>query len=143
VGEIDEKVCTFIETAKQALYVGIEKAKEGKRIGDIGNAISLFISNSGFSLVRELAGNGIGKQLYEEPKIANYGKTRTGVKLKRGMVITINPIINYGSRQCELLDDGWTLKTKDGNISAHFKHTVAISGNNLEILSNFEMIEKQ
>jgi len=143
VGEIDEKVCTFIESVKQALYIGIENAKEGKRIGDVGSAINLFISNKGFNVVRELVGNGIGKQLQEKPNVPNVGRIKTGVKLKRGMVITIEPMINYGSRQCELLDDGWTLKTRDGNISAHFKHTIAIDGNNPQILSDFEIIEKQ
>ena len=143
VGAIDEKVCAFIDTVKQALYVGIQNAKEGKRLGDIGNAINLFISKNGYSVVREVGGHGIGKQLHEEPNISNYARPRTGIMLKKGMVIAIEPMINYGSRQCRLLDDGWTLKTKDGSISAHFEHTIAINGNNPEILSNFEIIEKQ
>jgi methionyl aminopeptidase len=141
VGAIDDKVCTFIDTVKQALYIGIENAKEGKRIGDIGNAIHSFISNKGYGVVREMVGHGIGKQLHEKPDVPNYGIARTGLRLKRGMVIAIEPMINYGSRQCKLLDDGWTLKTKDGNFSAHFEHTIAINGNNPEILSNFEIIE--
>lgn len=141
VGAIDEKVCTFIDTVKQALYIGIENAKEGKRIGDIGNAIHSFISKKGYGVVREMVGHGIGKQLHEEPDVPNYGTPRTGLKLKRGMVIAIEPMINYRSRQCKLLDDGWTLKTKDGSLSAHFEHTIAINGNNPEILSNFEIIE--
>lgn len=143
VGAIDEKVCTFIDTVKQALYLGIASAKEGKRIGDIGNAIQGFISKKGYSVVHEMVGHGIGKQLHEDPDVPNYGKSKTGLKLKRGMVIAIEPMINYGSRQCKLLDDGWTLKTKDGNISAHFEHTIAINGNTPEILSNFDIIEKQ
>ncbi len=88
-----------------------------------------------------MVGHGIGKSLHEKPDVPNYGNQKTGIKLKRGMVIAIEPMINIGSRQCKLLDDGWTLKTKDGNISAHFEHTIAINGNRPEILSNFEIIE--
>jgi len=141
VGAVDEKVCTFIDNVKQALYIGIENAKEGNRIGDIGNAIQSFISDKGYGIVKEMVGHGIGKSLHEKPDVPNYGNQKTGIKLKRGMVIAIEPMINIGSRQCKLLDDGWTLKTKDGNISAHFEHTIAINGNRPEILSNFDIIE--
>ena len=90
-----------------------------------------------------MVGHGIGIKLHEKPNVPNYGRARSGVKLKRGMVLAVEPMVNYGSRQCKLLDDGWTLKTKDGSFSAHFEHTIAINGNNPEILSDFEIIEKQ
>lgn len=143
VGATSKEVCDFVSKVKDALYIGIEAAKEGSRIGDIGYAIQKFISNQGYAVVKEMVGHGIGKKLHELPDVPNYGKAKTGIKLKKGMVIAIEPMINFGSRQCKLEDDGWTLKTKDGSIAAHFEHTIAISGNKPEILSNFELIEQQ
>ncbi len=143
VGSINENVRSFLDTVKASLFEGISIAIEGKRIGDIGSTISSFNKGNGYSVVREMVGHGIGMNLHEEPDVPNYGKARTGVKLKQGMVLAIEPMVNYGSRQCNLLDDGWTLKTKDGSIAAHFEHTIAINGNKPEILSNFEIIEKQ
>jgi methionyl aminopeptidase len=143
VGAIENVVCDFVQAVKESLYKGIEAAKEGNRIGDIGYAIESYISEKGYSIVTEMVGHGIGKSLHEEPDIPNYGKAKTGIKLKRGMVIAIEPMCNFGSRQCRLEDDGWTLKTKDGSLSAHFEHTIAIGDNKAEILSNFEKIEQQ
>ncbi len=141
VESVDEKVKDFILSVKSALFKGIELACEGNRIGDISFAIQKYVEAKGYSVVREMVGHGIGKNLHEDPDIANYGKARTGLKLKRGMVIAIEPMINIGSRQCRLEDDGWTLKTKDGSLSAHFEHTVAVGEKKAEILSNFELIE--
>ncbi len=143
VGEIKSEIAEFVQSVKESLIKGIEQAKEGKRIGDIGNAIQKYISGNGFSVVREMVGHGIGRQLHENPDVPNYGRANTGMRLKNGMVIAIEPMVNFGSRRCKLLDDGWTLKTKDGNISAHFEHTIAINGNKPEILSNFEIIEQE
>ncbi|MBI9065862.1 MAG: type I methionyl aminopeptidase [Salinivirgaceae bacterium] len=143
LGANDNVVYDFVNIVKQSLYKGIEAAKEGKRVGDIGFAIQKFISENGFSIVKEMVGHGIGKKLHEEPDVPNYGKPKSGIKLKKGMVLAIEPIVNFGSRQCKLEDDGWTLKTKDGKWSAHFEHTIAIDGNEPEILSDFEIIEQQ
>lgn len=142
IGNINESVRKFIETVKKSLFVGIAAAKEGNRIGDIGYAIQSFNKKNGYNVVKQMVGHGIGMNLHEEPDVPNYGRARCGIKLKRGMVLAIEPMVNYGNRQCKLLDDGWTLKTKDGSISAHFEHTVAINGNKPEVLSNFEIIEK-
>lgn len=143
VGEVDSKTMTFLLTAKESLYKGIEKAKEGNRIGDIGNAINNHVKQQGYSVVKEMVGHGIGKDLHEEPDVPNYGRNRTGKKLKTGMVIAIEPMVNLGSRQCKLVDDGWTLKTKDGSWSAHFEHTVAITKSDAIILSDFGEFENK
>ncbi len=142
VEEVKNEIKQFLLSVKNALYKGIEFAHEGNRIGDISNAIQTFVETRGYSVVREMVGHGIGRNLHEEPDIANFGKARTGLKLKRGMVLAIEPMINLGSRQCKLEDDGWTLKTKDGSLSAHFEHTIAVGEKKAEVLSNFELIEK-
>lgn len=138
----EDVVCTFVERVKQSLYKGIEAAQTGKRIGDIGYAIQTFVEGHNYSVVREMVGHGIGKSLHEAPDVPNYGRSRTGIELRKGMVLAIEPMINFGSRQCKLVDDGWTLKTKDGKISAHFEHTIAVGDKGPEILSDFEIIEK-
>jgi len=143
VGTISNEVCKFVQTVKQALYKGIEVATEGNRIGEIGNAINSFISSNGYTVVKEMVGHGIGKSLHEDPDVPNYGKAQTGIKMKRGMVLAIEPMVNFGSRQCKLEDDGWTLKTKDGSLSAHFEHTIAVNDKKAEILSDFDIIEQQ
>lgn len=142
VGTTNNVVCDFVQTVKDSLYQGIAAAKEGNRIGDIGYAIESYISKKDFSVVHEMVGHGIGKSLHEDPDVPNYGKQKTGLKLKRGMVLAIEPMVNFGSRQCKLEDDGWTLKTKDGSLAAHFEHTIAINGSVPEILSNFAIIEQ-
>lgn len=141
VGKLSKRVENFLDVVKKSLFRGIELAIEGKRLGDIGHAIQQYNEKHGYSIVREMVGHGIGKGLHEEPDIPNYGKSRTGLKLKRGMILAIEPMVNYGSRQCRLEDDGWTLNTKDSSISAHFEHTVAVGEERAELLSNFELIE--
>lgn len=141
VGEVSNEVNKFLKIVKKSLFRAIEYAVEGKRLGDIGHAIQKFNEEHGYSIVKEVVGHGIGRQLHEKPDVPNYGKPRTGIKLKRGMVIAIEPMVNFGSRQCKLEDDGWTLKTKDSSISAHFEHTVAVGEKKAELLSNFELIE--
>lgn len=138
----DNVVCKFVETVKQSLYKGIEVAKPGNRLGDVSSAIQKFVEMQGYSVVREMVGHGIGRSLHEEPDIPNYGKPRTGIVLKEGMVLAIEPMINFGSRRCKLIDDGWTLKTRDGKISAHFEHTISIGREKAEVLSDFELIEQ-
>ncbi len=142
VEPVSKEVCTFVNTVKQALYKGIEAAKPGNRIGDIGNTIQTFVEQQQYSVVREMVGHGIGRNLHEAPDVPNYGKARTGMLLRKGMVLAVEPMINFGSRWVKLMDAGWTLKTRDGRISAHFEHTISIGEAHSEVLSNFELIEK-
>ncbi len=141
VGEVSQEVKLLLERTKQSLYVGIENAVEGKRVGDIGNAIQSFIEPFGYGIVRELVGHGVGRQLHEKPEVPNYGRKGTGPKLAIGMVIAIEPMVNLGMRHVSQDDDGWTIRTVDKLPSAHFEHTVAVGKNKADILSSFELIE--
>jgi len=143
VGEVDEEVLKLLRVTKQALYLGIEQAVEGNRIGDIGHAIQQHAESNGFSVVREMVGHGIGKELHESPEVPNYGRRGRGMKLKKGLVIAIEPMINLGTKFIKQSKDGWTISTVDGKPSAHFEHTVAISKEKAIILSNFDIIEKE
>lgn len=143
VGEVDEKVKRLLEVTKQALYLGIEQAREDKRIGDIGSAIQTFCETKGYSVVRELVGHGIGKNMHEAPEVPNYGRRGTGALLRDGMCIAIEPMINMGVKKVIFENDGWTVRTKDRKPSAHFEHTVAIRKGTADILSTFEFIENQ
>jgi len=117
----------LISVTKKALDIGVGQAKAGNYIGDIGYAIESFVKKEGFSVVRDLIGHGIGRKLHEEPPIPNFGKRGTGEKLKIGMVVAIEPMLSTGNWKVELSDDGFTYRTKDGSLSAHFEHTVAIT----------------
>ncbi|MBS4055817.1 MAG: type I methionyl aminopeptidase [Bacteroidales bacterium] len=141
VGEVSEKVRNLITRTKESLYLGIEQAVDGMRIGDIGFAIQSFAEGFGYGIVRELVGHGVGKKLHEKPEVPNYGRRGSGIKLKSGMVIAIEPMINLGVRNVRQEADGWTIRTADGMPSAHFEHTVAIRNGQADILSSFEMIE--
>jgi len=125
------------------LYLGIEKAVEGNRIGDIGNSIQTYCESKGYSVVRELVGHGIGRKMHEDPEVPNYGRIGSGPLLKKGMVIAIEPMICYGKRQVVIEKDGWTVRTKDRLPAAHFEHTIAIGAVKAEILSSFEFLEKE
>jgi methionyl aminopeptidase len=142
VGEIDEDVRLLLERTKESLYKAIEMAVEGKRIGDIGNAVQTHVEQYGYSVVRDLVGHGLGRQLHEKPEVPNYGKRGTGIKLQEGMVLAIEPMINLGTRSVVQLDDGWTIKTADDMPSAHFEHDVAVRKGKAEILSTFDYIEE-
>ena len=142
VGEVDAEVKKLLQTTKEALYQGIENAVEGKRTGDIGNAVQTYCENRGYSVVRELVGHGIGKNMHEAPEVPNYGKKGYGTLLKSGMCIAIEPMINMGRRNVKFEKDGWTVRTADRKPSAHFEHTVAIRQGKADILSTFEFIEK-
>jgi methionyl aminopeptidase len=135
VGNISNKDKELIETTEEALYRGIKKAVPGNYVSDIGHAIQAFVEPKGYSIVRELVGHGIGTNLHEEPQVPNYGDPGMGIVLKEGMCLAIEPMINRGSREVYTLDDGWTVKTKDGYNSAHFEHTIAIRKNGPEVLS--------
>ena len=141
VGEISDEVRTLLRTTKESLYLGIEKAIEGNRVGDIGDAVQTYCEKKGYSVVRELVGHGIGRKMHESPEVPNYGKRGTGPLLKKGMCIAIEPMINMGSKNVIFEKDGWTVRTKDRKPSAHFEHTVAIRQGKADILSTFEYVE--
>jgi methionyl aminopeptidase len=124
------------------LYKGIEKAVEGNRLGDISYAIQSYSESNGYSVVREMVGHGVGRKLHEKPEVPNYGKRGSGLKLIKGLVIAIEPMINLGKKEIYQADDGWAIKAKDGLPSAHFEHTVAIDKGKADILSSFEYIEE-
>lgn len=142
VGEISPEVKNLLQTTKEALYEGIANAVEGKRIGDIGNAIQTYCESRGYSVVRELVGHGIGKNMHEAPEVPNYGKKGYGALLKDGMCIAIEPMINMGKKNVKFEKDGWTVRTADRKPSAHFEHTVAIRPGKADILSTFDLIEE-
>jgi len=142
VGNISERTQELLRITKESLYVGIEKAQAGGRLGDIGSAIQVYVERQGFSVVRELVGHGVGRNLHEGPEVPNYGKRGQGAKLKAGMVIAIEPMINQGKRNVVQEKDGWTIRTADRAPSAHFEHTVAIRKGKPEILTTFEFIKQ-
>jgi len=142
VGEIEEKTRELLKVTRDSLFLGVKQAVEGKRIGDIGYAIQSYCENAGFSVVREMVGHGLGRNLHEEPEVPNYGKRGEGIKLRKGMVICIEPMINMGKRYIEQDSDGWTIKTKDHLPSAHFELAIAIDKDHPDILSTFEYIEE-
>jgi methionyl aminopeptidase len=135
VGEIDGEAKKHLEIGQECLKRGIEKARVGNRLGDIGHAIQSHAERNGFSVVRDLVGHGIGRKLHEEPQVPHYGKAQTGLTLKAGLVIAIEPMINAGGYQVRMLNDKWTIVTADGKKSVHFEHTIAVSDNGPEILT--------
>lgn len=142
VGEVTPEVKQLLQTTKEALYEGIKNAVDGKRIGDIGNAIQTYCESRGYSVVRELVGHGIGKEMHEAPEVPNYGKKGYGSLLKSGMCIAIEPMINMGKKNVKFEKDGWTVRTADRKPSAHFEHTVAIREGKADILSTFDFIDE-
>lgn len=142
VGEVDSKVKELLKTTKESLYLGIQAAIEGKRIGDISNAVQTYCESHNYSVVRELVGHGIGKRMHEEPEVPNYGRRGCGPLLKSGMCICIEPMINMGSKNVVFERDGWTVRTKDRKCSAHFEHCIAIRPEGPQILSSFDFIEE-
>lgn len=142
VGDVDEKVVSLLRVTKESLYLGIEQAVEGHRLGDVCNAVQSHCQRKGYSVVREMVGHGIGRHLHEEPEVPNYGKKGSGPMLKSGMVIAIEPMINMGNRHIMIERDGWTARTTDRKPSAHFEHTVAIRKGKADILSSFDYIKE-
>lgn len=135
VGEISADAQRLIDTTRESLEKGIAAVKAGARIGDIGAAVQSHAEAAGYSVVREFVGHGIGRALHEEPPIPNYGKAGAGARLKAGMTIAIEPMVNMGGPEVATLGDGWTAVTKDGKLSAHFEHTVAVTESGAEILT--------
>ncbi len=142
VGEVSIDVQNLLTRTKESLYLGIEKAVAGNRLGDIGYAIQTYVESFGYGVVRDLVGHGIGKQMHEKPEVPNYGRRGTGMMLQEGMVICIEPMINLGKKAVVQEADGWTIRTRDGMPSAHFEHEIAIGKDKADILSSFEEIEK-
>lgn len=134
-GDISPEAKRLCDTTRESLYVGIEKAVAGGRIGDIGAAIAAYCEVRGFSVVREYVGHGVGKKLHEDPSVPNFGTPGRGVRLIPGMTIAIEPMINMGKAGVKQLSDGWTVKTRDGSLSAHFEHTVAITPDGPKIMT--------
>jgi len=140
VGEIDPTVERLLKVTKASLYKGIDKFREGNRIGDMAYAIQHHCEKEGYGVVRELVGHGLGKIMHEGPEVPNYGKRGQGKKIQEGMVLAIEPMINGGTHRIKQLKDGWTILTADGEASAHFEHDVALINGKPELLSTFQYI---
>jgi methionyl aminopeptidase len=140
IGEVDADTARLLEDTKASLYAGIREVKAGNRIGDIGAAIQDYNESRGYGVVRELVGHGLGKQMHEEPQVPNYGKRGRGKKIREGLVVAIEPMINQGTHRIKQLPDGWTILTMDGRNSAHFEHDVAVVNGQPHILSTFQYI---
>ncbi len=142
VGEVSDEIKQLLRTTKESLFKGIEQAVEGKRLGDLGYAIQSHCELNGYSVVREMIGHGVGRNLHEAPEVPNYGRKGNGIMLKSGMTIAIEPMINMGRRNLVFEKDGWTTRTIDRMPSAHFEHSVAVRKGKADILSSFQYIEE-
>ena len=142
VGEVIPEVKALLQATKESLYLGIEKAITGNRLGDIGAAIQEYTESKGYSVVREMVGHGIGRNLHEAPEVPNYGRYGNGTLLKDGMVIAIEPMINLGKRGIVQESDGWTIRTVDRKVSAHFEHSIVVRKRKADILSSFVFVEE-
>lgn len=135
VGEIDDSVRRLLDTTAGSLQAGIDQACVGNRLGDVSAAVQSHVERAGYSVVREFVGHGVGRKLHEDPPVPNYGVPNRGVRLRDGMVLAIEPMVNMGGAGVEMLDDGWTAVTKDGSLSAHFEHSVAVTADGPVVLS--------
>jgi methionyl aminopeptidase len=142
IGEVPPSVLALLRATRDSLYLGIEQAVFGNRVGDIGHAIQKFVEAKGYTVVRELVGHGLGRKLHEAPEVPNYGKKGSGPLLKQGMVIAIEPMINLGTRNIVQEKDGWTIRTADRRPSAHYEHTIAIFEDRTEVLTTHKYIEE-
>jgi len=138
VGEPSPEALKLIETTERALWAGLAEARIDRRLGDIGAAVQTVAEGAGFSVVREYVGHGVGRSLHEEPPVPNYGSSGKGYKLTEGLVIAIEPMVNVGGYETRLLDDGWTVVTADGTLSAHFEHTVAVTADGPWVLTDLD-----
>ena len=141
VGEVSDEVKTLLRVTKESLYKGIENAVAGHHLGDISSAVQEHCEAHGYSIVRELTGHGIGREMHEDPQVPNYGRRGNGIMLKASMCIAIEPMVTMGKRDIWLDKDRWTIRTRDGKAAAHFEHTVAIRKGKAEILSSFNEVE--
>jgi methionyl aminopeptidase len=142
VGIVKDELLQLVKRTKESLYKGIEMAIAGNRVGDIGNAVQSHVEHFGYSVVRDLVGHGLGRNLHEKPEVPNYGKRGSGPVLKEGMVLAIEPMINLGTRKVIQESDGWTIRTADHMPSAHFEHDIVVRRGQAEILSTFEYIDE-
>ena len=142
IGEVTPEIHKLLEVTKECLNRAVEAAVSGNRIGDIGYAVQKHAEDFGYGVVRELVGHGLGRGLHEKPEVPNYGRRGRGLKMKEGLVIAIEPMINLGVKEVSQLEDGWTIVTKDRKPSAHFEHDVAIGKGKAEVLSTFKYIEE-
>lgn len=140
VGDVAPEIQQLLDDTKASLYVGIDQMRRGKRVGDIGYAIQQYCESRGYGVVREMVGHGLGKTLHEDPQVPNYGRRGTGKLLKDGIVLAIEPMINFGTHKIHQLDDGWSIVTQDGKVSAHFEHDVALVDGRPVMLSTFDYI---
>jgi methionyl aminopeptidase len=139
VGQVSEDAATLLRVTEEALYKAIERARSGNRVSDIGHAVQQHVEAYGFSVVREFVGHGIGQRMHEEPQVPNYGEPGRGPRLTEGMVLAIEPMVNAGKPAVKVLGDGWTAVTRDGSLSAHFEHTVAVTAGEPWILTAREV----
>jgi methionyl aminopeptidase len=142
VGDVSEEVRRLLTTTRESLLKGIEQAVEGKRVGDIAYAVQQTAESNGYSVVREMVGHGLGRHMHESPEVPNYGRKGSGQKMKKGMVICIEPMINMGKRQIQQEPDGWTIRAADNLPSAHFELAVAIDKGKADVLSTFSYIDE-
>jgi len=142
VGQVEPQVGKLLEITKESLFKGIEQATAGNRVGDISHAVQSHAEGAGFSVVREMVGHGLGSNMHESPEVPNYGKQGRGAKLKEGLVLCIEPMINLGTKNIRQDRDGWTIRTMDNKPSAHFELAVVIQNGKADFLSTFDFIEK-
>ncbi|MEO8934711.1 MAG: type I methionyl aminopeptidase, partial [Xanthomarina sp.] len=142
VGEVKPEIKKLLQVTKECLEIGIAEARVGNRIGDIGFAIQQHAERHGYGVVRELVGHGIGKEMHEDPQVANYGKRGRGKKIENGLTIAIEPMINMGTERVKQLNDKWTIVTQDGLPSAHFEHDIAVINGKPVVLSTFKYVEE-
>ena len=142
VGEVSEEVSKLLDVTKESLYRGIEQAVVGSRLGNISYAVQNYCESNSYGVVREFVGHGIGRDMHEEPQVPNYGRRGTGMLLKNGLCIAIEPMITLGKRDISMLSDNWTIVTRDGKPAAHYEHTVCVRKGKADILSSFDEIEK-
>jgi len=135
VGEISEAARKLLRVTEDSLWAGIQHVRQGSRLSDIGHAVQTVAEGAGFSVVKEYVGHGIGRAMHEEPQVPNYGEPGKGIKLKVGHVLAVEPMVNLGSAETELNDDGWTVVTADGMLSAHFEHSIAVTEDGPEVLT--------
>lgn len=135
IGKVDEKVRHLVETTEKSFFEGVKILKEGVRLGDLGHAIQSYAESFGYGVVRALVGHGIGRDMHEDPEVPNYGRAGHGLRLRKNMTIAIEPMINMGTHQVYMLDDGWTIVTEDNLPSAHYENTVVITEDGVQILS--------
>ncbi len=143
IGEISGEVAELLKVTYESLFKGIEQAVAGKRVGDIGFSIQQYVEEAGFSVVREMVGHGIGEKLHKEPEIPNYGKRGRGALLREGMTICIEPMINLGSKSIMQESDGWTIRTRDKQPSAHYELALVVGKSEADVLSTFKYIEEE